>query len=135
MLERGLTRREEGIMAPGTPGKDSILVHRMGFDDVLFTDRRTADGIVVVSICGKCEYAVWVRFDEPLFVAWVPREEQRCSIRRFSNTSGARRQDYCCGISPEGELMRKSQFECYAIDYYWMVGEWMFKAGQPVNVG
>lgn len=136
MLKRVSTStiRGEGVADPGTFAKESIIVHGMRFDGIFSTDRRTVAGVVLDSICRKCEFVAWVGVDKPFFAARVVREKPRCSIHRFSDSSGARRQDNCCGISPEGKFKRESQFECYAIGYHWVVGEWKFKAGQAVNV-
>lgn len=126
--------RGEGITGPGIIAKDSILVHGMGLDGIFLTDWRTVIGIVFGSICSKFEFAVRVGLNEPLIAARVIQEEPRLSIYRFGDTSGARGQNCCCSISPEPKLVRESQFECYAIDRHWVVGEWTFKAGQPVTV-
>ena len=137
ILKRVLTgtMRGKGVTDPGTIAKDPIFVHGMWFDGILLTDRRTVAGVVLGSISSKREFAASVGLDEPFFAAWVIREKQRCSIHRLSDSSGARRQDNCCGIPPEGKFTRESQFECYAIGCHWVIRERTFKAGQAVKRG
>ena len=105
----------------------------MRFDGILLTHWRTVAGIVLGSICSECEFAARVGVDKPLFAARVAREKRRFSIHWFSDTSGARRQDGRCGVSPECKFTGEPEFEYYAVGYYWVVGEWTFKAGQPVR--
>src|SRR5258706_6912868 len=100
----------------------------MRFDGILLTHRRTVAGIVLGFIRSKCEFAARVGVGKPLIVARVAREKQRFSIHRFSDSSRARRQNGCCGVSPECKLTREPQFEYYAVVCYWVVGEWAFKA-------
>jgi len=106
-----------------------VPVHGMWLDGILLTDRRMVIGIVFGSICSKFEFATRVGVDKPLIAAGISRKQPRVSLRRLSDTSGARRQDCCCGISPEREFMREPQFEYYTIDCYWVIWQRVLKAG------
>jgi len=130
MLERGFTVRGEGVTAPGTISMDyPIPVHGMWLDGGLLTDWRTAIGIVFGFICSKFKFATRVGVDEPLIAAGIFRKKPGVSLCRLSDTSGARRQDCSCGISPEGEFLREPQFEYNTIDCFWVIWQRALKAG------
>ena len=137
MLESGIRRLGERITGPGTLAKDSILVHGVRFNGILLQDQRTVFSVVFGVfgfVCGKFEFVVWVGFGEPLVVAGVLRDKARSSIHRISDAPGARRQDFCCRISPKRIFTWEPQFEYNGIDRYCVVGEWALKTGQSVNV-
>ena len=105
----------------------------MRFNGILLQNRRVVFSVAFGFVCSKFEFVVWVGFSEPLVVAGVPRDKPRISILRTSDAPGARRQDFCCRISPKRVVSWEPQFEYNAIDRYRVIGEWALKTGQSVN--